>query len=166
MITSEIGGVGGFDPTERMGRATLMARIENWAKNTKARTSPDRRSVVIFYYFGHGVADGMSRSAFLEPEAFIDDPEKRVDQIAGRLIGVDWIIDVLQDVSDRVVMVVDACREHGSEDEQLVDKFPGGDAQRTNLGDILEAIQFSTGSSALRSHLRQPGWHQCCRGPR
>jgi hypothetical protein len=121
----------------------LAYQIQQWVIDTKKQIDPHRRSLILFYYFGHGLADGMSKSVFLVPEGFIDDPHRRVTQLQDRLLSVEWLISTLNQASDRLLLMIDACRQHGNEDQQLVNQFPGTPAQKGNLADILSAVQFS-----------------------
>jgi Caspase domain len=145
VLTSQPGNSGGFDPTDRRRKSVLTDAIANWVRTTKTNEDPTRKSLVVFYFFGHGLADGMSRSVFLVPEGFIDDPSRRVDEMTDQLIPVEWVLRQLKQVSDRVLVLVDACRQHASEDQQLVQVFPGSVAQKQNLRDIIDAIQLGTG---------------------
>jgi hypothetical protein len=145
-ITSEELSPGRFDPTRRLSRRDLLSSIDEFVADVERVADPRRETLVFFYFFGHGVADGISKSVFLVPETFVDDPNKKVAELAGQLIAIGDVAKKLAALTDRVIIFVDACRSHNNEAKQLVDSWRTDmrqDAQ--NLSNILDAIQFASG---------------------
>lgn len=134
-----------FDPTRRLSRSDVLAAVHDFALDVKKRAYPHKQTLVLFYFFGHGLADGISKSVFLVPEQFVDDETKSVPDIGDRLINIADITRDLSEVTDHAVLLIDACRAHTDQAQQLIDTWKGGLQQGSDLGGIINALQFASG---------------------
>ncbi|MGB7284753.1 MAG: hypothetical protein WBE13_20975, partial [Candidatus Acidiferrum sp.] len=57
-----------FDPTRRLSKSDILQGIHNFREYVRKNSDPNKQTLIVFYYFGHGLADGMSKSVFLVPE--------------------------------------------------------------------------------------------------
>ncbi len=134
-----------FDPTRRLSRSDLLAGIHDFVQDVKKRSDPQRQTLIVFYFFGHGLADGISKSVFLVPEQFIDNESKPVADVGDRLINVADITRQFAEVTDHAIILADACRAHADEAKELIDTWKGGLQQGSDVGGILNALQFASG---------------------
>jgi hypothetical protein len=81
----------------------------------------------------------------LVPEAFVDDASQNVTEVAAGLISVDEIAKKISMVTDRTLLLIDACRAHKDEANQLIDAWQLGLDQHADLKGILGALQFASG---------------------
>jgi Caspase domain len=134
-----------FDPTRRLSRSDVLAAVHDFAQDVKKRANPQKQALVVFYFFGHGLADGISKSVFLVPEQFADDESRSVPDISDRLVNLADVARELSEVTDRAVILADACRAHQDQAKQLIDTWKEGLQQGSDVGGILNALQFASG---------------------
>jgi putative ABC transport system permease protein len=48
---------------KRLSRSDLLAGIHDFVQDVKKRSDPQRQTLIVFYFFGHGLADGISIQA-------------------------------------------------------------------------------------------------------
>jgi len=144
-VTSVETSPGSFDATQRITRNQLLKEIDDFVADVQQRSRPERQTAVVFYYFGHGLADGMSKNVFLVPEAFVDDPDRKVTDVAPELVRLKEVIDRLSAVTDLILILTDACRSHRFEDEQLKQAWRQGLQQHADLPGLIDAIQDESG---------------------
>lgn len=145
VVTSEESSPGIYDATKRLSRQAIVAAVGEFVAHIKRTADPTRQTLVMFYFFGHGVADGMTKSVLLVPENFVDDASKKIPDLAARLVNVDDVAKQLSKVTDKVVLLVDACRAHNDEAGRLREVWEDGLGQQANISGILNALQFSSG---------------------
>ncbi|HEY2324479.1 MAG TPA: caspase family protein [Thermoanaerobaculia bacterium] len=134
-----------FDATQRLGRREILDAIDDFVRTVKRSSDPTRETLIVFYFFGHGLADGISKSVFLVPETFVDDEQKSVADLAGQLVSVEEVTHKLGEVSDHTVLFIDACRAHQDEAAQLTNAWQLGLQQGSDVKGILGALQFASG---------------------
>lgn len=144
-LTSVESSPGAFDATQRITRSQILEQIEGFVAEVRKRSRPERPTMVVFYYFGHGLADGITKNGFLVPEAFVDDPSRKVTDVAPGLVRVKEVVDRLSAASDRILVLADACRSHQFEDRQLQRAWREGLDQHADIAGILAAIQDESG---------------------
>jgi hypothetical protein len=147
MIVSRKGLVD-FDKTRPLTKQELSEGIAEFVKYVRENADPAKQSIVLFYYFGHGLADEKLHTIYLVPEGFQDRPERPVVELDEGLISVNWVRDQLEGASDNVIMLVDACRQLDGPDDleklraewsKLVIKPP------LAVGETLDVIKFMGG---------------------
>lgn len=134
-----------FDPTRRLSRSDVLASIHDFAQDVKKRANPQKQTLVVFYFFGHGLADGISKSVFLVPEQFVDDESRSVPDISDRLVDMADVTREFSEVTDHAVILTDACRAHVDQAKQLIDAWKDGLQQGSDVSGILNALQFASG---------------------
>jgi hypothetical protein len=134
-----------FDPTRRLSRSDVLEAIHAFAQDVEKRANPQKETLVVFYYFGHGLADGISKSVFLVPEQFVDDESRSVPDISDRLIDTADVLREFSAVTDHPLILADACRAHQDEAKQLIETWKYGLQQGSDVGGILNALQFASG---------------------
>jgi hypothetical protein len=136
---------GTFDPTRRLSKSDLLQGIHDFAADVKHRSDPKKQTLVIVYYFGHGLADGTSKSVFLVPEQFVDDETKTIANIGSRLINVADITQQLSEVTDHSILLIDACRAYKDQAKELIELWKKSMHQDSDISGILNALQFASG---------------------
>jgi len=134
-----------FDPTRRLSRSDVLAGIHDFLDFVKHNSDPNKQTLVVLYYFGHGLADGMSKSVFLVPEQFVDDESRNIPNISDRLIDVADINRQLSEVTDHSILLIDACRAYKDQAKELIEAWKKTVEQGSDVGGILNAIQFASG---------------------
>jgi hypothetical protein len=134
-----------FDPTRRLSRSDLLEGIHSFLDYVKHNSDPNKQTLVIFYYFGHGLADGMSKSVFLVPEEFVDDETKHIPDVSDRLIDIADINRQMSVVTDHAIFLIDACRAYKDQGKELIEAWKRTVKQGSDVGGILNAIQFASG---------------------
>lgn len=134
-----------FDPTRRLSKSDVLQGIHDFLDYVKRNSNPNKQTLVLFYYFGHGLADGMSKSVFLVPEQFVDDESKTISNISDRLIDTADINRQFSEVTDHSILLVDACRAYKDQAKELIDAWKKTVKQGSDIGGILNAIQFASG---------------------
>jgi hypothetical protein len=134
-----------FDPTRRLSRSDLLAGIHDFVQDVKQRSDSRRQTLIVFYFFGHGLADGISKSVFLVPEQFIDNDGKSVADVSDQLINLADITRQFSEVSDHAIILANACRAHTDQAKELVDAWKGTLQQGSDVSGILNALQFASG---------------------
>jgi hypothetical protein len=134
-----------FDPTRRLSKGDLESGIHDFLQYVKKNSDPNKLTLVIFYYFGHGLGDGMSKSVFLVPEQFVDDESRRVSDISDRLIDISDINRQISEVTDHSIFLIDACRAYKDQAKELIEAWKKTVQQGSDIEGILNAIQFSSG---------------------
>jgi hypothetical protein len=145
LLTSRQRG-GLYDPGKRITKSELVLRVRQFVQQMRERTAGAKPKAVIFYYFGHGLADGISHSVYLVPESFEDRPEKSVNDLDDLLVSVDWVRDQLLQISDNVILLIDTCRKHAQESEEL--RRLWGDAliqPAEGISGVLDVLKFMSG---------------------
>jgi hypothetical protein len=98
-------------PNHPMTRQEIIDAVEQFVKYCRQRINPRLESVVFFYYFGHGVANGISGANFLVPNAALDSPAPEDPaKLAEHFVDIAWVKEQLGELSDHVVLLIDACR--------------------------------------------------------
>lgn len=147
MLTSRKGLVD-FDKSKPLTKAELTQRVASFVRHVKEKADPTKQSLIVFYYFGHGLADEKLHTIYLVPENFKDEPKSPPIELEDGLISVAWVRDELLKASETVLLLVDACRELNGPDEL--------DRLRANWGavpikppvpvnDTLDVIKFMSG---------------------
>jgi hypothetical protein len=134
-----------FDPSRRLSKSDVLQGIHDFLDYVKRNSNPNKQTLVVFYYFGHGLADGMSKSVFLVPEQFVDDESKKISNISDRLIDTAEITRQFSEVTDHSVLLIDACRAYKDQAKELIDAWKKTVKQGSDIGGILNAIQFASG---------------------
>lgn len=134
-----------FDPTRRLSRSDIMQGIADFRDYVKKNSDSNKQSLVILYYFGHGLADGMSKSVFFVPEQFVDDEAKHISDVSDRLIDVAEINRQFSDVTDHSLFLIDACRAYKDQAKELIEQWKKTVKQGSDVSGILNAIQFASG---------------------
>src|SRR5215217_5207720 len=98
-------------------KVELTDALVRFAEYVTQRADPTQRSVIVFYYFGHGLADEQLHTIYLVPEDFKDNPKSSLVELEDGLLSVDWVRDELLKASDTVLLLVDACRKLDGPDE-------------------------------------------------
>jgi hypothetical protein len=129
-----------FDPTRRLSRSDIMQGLADFRNYVKQNSDPKKQSLVVLYYFGHGLADGMSKSVFFVPEQFVDDEAKRISEISDRLIDVAEVTRQFSDISDHSLFLIDACRAYKDQAKELIEQWKKTVKQGSDVGGILNAI--------------------------
>jgi len=134
-----------FDPTRRLSKSDVLQGIHDFLAYVKHNSDPNKQTLVVFYYFGHGLGDGMSKSVFLVPEQFVDDESKTIPNISDRLIDIADITRQFSEVSDHSILLIDACRAYKDQAKELIEAWKKTVKQGSDVGGILNAIQFASG---------------------
>lgn len=134
-----------FDPTRRLSRSDVLQGVHDFLEYVKHNSDPNKQTLVVFYYFGHGLADGMSKSVFLVPEQFVDDESKNISNISDRLIDIADITRQFSEVTDHSILLIDACRAYKDQAKELIEAWRKTVKQGSDIGGILNAIQFASG---------------------
>lgn len=124
-----------FDPTRRLSKSDLQSGIHDFLEYVKKNSDPNKQTLVIFYYFGHGLGDGMSKSVFLVPEQFVDDENKHIPDINRQI----------SEVTDHSIFLIDACRAYKDQAKELIEAWKKTVQQHSDVEGILNAIQFTSG---------------------
>jgi hypothetical protein len=115
---------------------------------------PNRPSLIVFYYFGHGLSEKAHGDVWLIPEAYRppkipDDatPTDALSEIIDRTVSLGWVIEQLSKVSDRVLILADACRDGDPDAREInlndIDFLP---TEISNLyQDVQKIFRFMTG---------------------
>jgi len=147
-LTSNELGAGLFDQ-KQISKNQFQQTLVQFVTMCKQKRDRSRPCVVLFYYFGHGLADGLSKSVFLVPEDFRDKSGKTVIDMSGNLIDLKDVSDSLTQISKNAIILVDACRSHSEDDKELLhlwSKPMEQSSQSTSsLQGILGVLQFDTG---------------------
>jgi len=133
-----------FDPTRRLSRSDIMQGIADFRDYVKKNSDPNKQTLVLFYYFGHGLADGMSKSVFLVPEQFVDDESKHISEVSDKLVDLAEINRQFSDVSDHSLFFIDACRAYKDQAKELIEEWKKTVKQGSDVSGILNAIQFAS----------------------
>ncbi len=147
LLTSRKGLVE-FDKSKPLTKVELTQAVAKFVRYINERADPTKQSVIVFYYFGHGLADEKLHTIYLVPEDFKDKPKSPPIELEDGLISVDWVRDELLKASDTLLLLVDACRKLNGPDEL--------DRLRTNWGRVaikppvpvnetLDVIKFMSG---------------------
>ncbi len=134
-----------FDPTRRQSRSDIMQGIADFRNYVKKNSDPNKQTLVVFYYFGHGLADGMSKSVFLVPEQFVDDESKHISEVSDRLVDVGEINRQFSDITDHSLFLIDACRAYKDQAKELIEEWKKTVKQGSDVSGILNAIQHASG---------------------
>jgi hypothetical protein len=130
----------------RVGKDQILKTVNDFVRKSEQRVDATKPRMTIFYYFGHGVAEGLGRAAFMAPEDYALRPNERVLDSVERLVDVGEVLEALKPLSDRTIVLIDSCRKHEHEDEELIQAWKGLGQNESNMRDILGAIQFSSGN--------------------
>ncbi|MGH9426559.1 MAG: caspase family protein, partial [Terriglobia bacterium] len=106
-----------------ISRQQIIDTVDRFARAAKGRMTQDSNNLVVFYYFGHGLSEPLSRTALLAPEDFADLPDKEVRQVWQDLILVREIVRKLEQLPGRVLVLIDACRSRDRENEIQPETF-------------------------------------------
>ncbi len=100
----------------------LKEKIQRFVSLTQQQIDPAKQAVVLVYFIGHGLADGLSRFVFLLPEAVYDAGPLPRDlvKLSERTIDIAWLGEQLSEISDKVILLIDSCRPHQNEDQQFL----------------------------------------------
>ena len=138
-----------FNEFDRWSREGLAGEVTEFVEEMREVLDPDKECLVLFYYFGHGAADGLNHWVYAVPEAFDGRIVQPVHELDQKLLPLDWVQGQLSQLSDRTLMLVDACREHDFGDVELARVLSGPLLQQeslaVDLGASLEVIQFMGG---------------------
>jgi hypothetical protein len=134
-----------FDPTRRLSKSDVLQGIHDFQEYVRQNSDPSKQTLIVFYYFGHGLADGMSKSVFLVPEQFVDDESKNISNISDRLIDIAEIDRQFSEVTDHSILLIDACRAYKDQAKQLIEAWKTTVRQGSDVSGILNAIQFASG---------------------
>jgi hypothetical protein len=116
VITSRKGVVD-FDKGKPLTKVELKDAVVGFAEYVRQRADPTKHTVIVFYYFGHGLADEKLHTIYLVPEDFKDNPKSSLAELEDELLSVDWVRDELLKAFDTVLLLVDACRKLDGADE-------------------------------------------------
>lgn len=100
-----------------ISRQRFMDTIDRFTEVVKRQMVPDSNNLVVFYYFGHGISEPLSRMALLVPEDFADLPEKQIHEVWHNLILLHEVVGKLEQLPGRVLILIDACRTREHERE-------------------------------------------------
>jgi hypothetical protein len=116
LLTSRKGLVD-FDKSKPLTKVELTQAVARFVQYVQERADPTKQSLIVFYYFGHGLADEKLHTIYLVPEDFKDEPKAPPIELEDGLISVDWMRDELLKASDTVLLLIDACRKLNGPDE-------------------------------------------------
>jgi hypothetical protein len=91
-------------------RQEFIDAVDRFVAIVKDRVVPGSTNLVVFYYFGHGISEPVSRMALLVPEDFADVPDKKINGVWGNLIKMEEIVGKLERLPCPVLFLVDSCR--------------------------------------------------------
>lgn len=128
-----------------MSREGILRQVDEFVARNKSKADPARQTMAIFYFCGHGLAQGISRTAYLVPEDVPVAEDAAVDNLAGRLVDVAEIDARLAPLAEHRILLIDGCRKHDKEDEQLLQAAPRVGLDSRQLGDIVKVLQFASG---------------------
>jgi hypothetical protein len=134
-----------FDPTRRLSKSDVLQGVHDFLEYVKHNGDPNKQTLVVFYYFGHGLADGISKSVFLVPEQFVDDESRNIPNMSDRLIDTADITRQISEVSDHSILLIDACRAYKDQAKELREAWKKTVKQGSDVDGILNAIQFASG---------------------
>lgn len=91
-----------------VSKEMIMDKIDEFIKKYSHKMND--KSLLIFYYFGHGLSEPKSRMALLIPEV-------------GYSIFVSELVDKLKELPGDLLILIDACRERQRSEELPVEKI-------------------------------------------
>lgn len=98
-------------PGQLVSRNDIFAAIDDLANLAKETPNDD---LVIVYYNGHGFGEGIGWNAFLQPGDVIIPSELNEfdpEVLAGSLVYVAEIVDILEGTESPYILLIDACYE-------------------------------------------------------
>ncbi|OEU64963.1 MAG: hypothetical protein BA863_12800 [Desulfovibrio sp. S3730MH75] len=98
-----------------ISRDTIMDKVHDFVG--KYGNQMNDNSLLIFYYFGHGLSEPLSRKALLIPEDFNDRPEKEIRELWGELVFVHDVVNQLKKLPGSLLILIDSCRMRKRSDE-------------------------------------------------
>ncbi|MDA2920219.1 hypothetical protein MYX76_12135 [Desulfobacterota bacterium AH_259_B03_O07] len=106
-----------YSPLEgpKITKEDIMGKINEFIN--KYSQEMNENSLLIFYYFGHGLSEPLSRMALLVPERFRDQPDEEIRHQWGELILVHEIVNKLKVLPGHFLVLIDACRERQRSEE-------------------------------------------------
>jgi len=88
---------------------------------------------------------GCQNRFFWFPEQFVDDESKNISSISERLIDIADITRQFSEVTDHSILLIDTCRAYKDQAKELIDAWEKTVKQGSDVGGILNAIQFASG---------------------
>ena len=135
-----------FTEEERLTRDDLLQAVRRFASRVETSRAAGRQTLVLFYYFGHGLADDVSRTVFLVPEAFDDvDSGTRPVELASSFVALPEVIRMLGGAADDLLLLIDACRAGDANADQRVAAASWFVNRSDNLSDVAAALREASG---------------------
>jgi hypothetical protein len=152
VVHTSVSDGGQFAARTHRTRGELLKWIDQFVEQTRPAIDPSKHAIVIFYYCGHGIAEGNFRTAFLMPEDFAVPPDDsrgtgRFIAVANSLVDTGTVIEKLTALVEHPLLLVDSCRKHDNDDDISVRGAKALGLDPDNMRDILKVFQFAGGNS-------------------
>jgi hypothetical protein len=125
-------------------KEVILKEIRAFAEKNKSTVDDPKSTFIIFYYVGHGLSEGIRQGVFIQPESYTLKAGESVMDSANRLVDVGEVVDALRPLSGNIIILMDACRQHNHEDQQLVRAWGALGQNQDNMQSILNALQFTS----------------------
>jgi hypothetical protein len=127
-----------------MGKDDVLKLVKTFVRDNYARANPRQHSTVLFYFCGHGLAEGLGRHAFLVPENINFDQPLATNEITREVIDVATVLDLLAPLAELRIVLMDSCRSHSQEDQQLLNAWAALRQNVANMRDIVDVLKFTS----------------------
>lgn len=139
MIRSQAG-----DP---MTKSKIIQKVESMI--ISAKESKSRHPLLVFYYCGHGVSEGIAWNQFLVPGDFKKKPKNLstdplaidLDELSDELLYLGEVTDLLSNSGFPYMCLIDACYEGKEEKFSALENFMDPTATQ-NFKDIAAILRF------------------------
>lgn len=114
-----------------------------------AKKSKAKNPLLVFYYCGHGVSEGIAWNQFLVPGDFVRKPKNLssdplaldLDELSNELLYVGEVTDLLSESGFQYMCLIDACYEGKEERFSVLENY-FSPAATENFKDIAAVLRF------------------------
>ena len=132
---------------EHVTKPKIIHELESMIKS--AKKSKSKHPLLVVYYCGHGVSEGIAWSQFLVPGDFIGKPKNistdpmaiDFDELGDELLYVGEITDLLSKSGIPFMCLIDACYEGKEEKFSVLENFMNATAAQ-NFEEIAGILRF------------------------
>jgi hypothetical protein len=115
-----------------------------------ARKSKAKNPLLLFYYCGHGVSEGIAWNQFLVPGDFIKKPKNlstdplalNLTELGSELLYLGEVTDLLSESGIQYMCLIDACYEGKEENFSVLENYMSPIAAQ-NIKDIARVLRFT-----------------------
>jgi hypothetical protein len=135
------------DANNLLSKEEMLAAVRDLVKTVKK--SKAKNPLVVFYYCGHGVSEGIAWSQFLVPGDFTEKPDSLatnplaidLGELSDKLLYLGEVTDLFLEAELPYFCLIDACYEGKAEDFTALDQWLTPTSAK-NFSDVAAILRF------------------------